>query len=141
MRLLAPFATIGLLVSTVTAARYEAPQVLKALIQTDECDNSDLPDDFHILKFVGHSANETAELLDSFEFSYLEDTNNVETRCHFNSTSKNLAGEGRAPKFACENGQVEFIWQDDILSISQGVCPKPDGYMHSLLFGHLFFGP
>jgi hypothetical protein len=122
----------------VTAARfYQGSATLNALIKSDDCDNSDLPDDFHILNFVGHSADKTGKSLDSFEFSYLEDSNNVSTKCHFNSTSKNLASTGRAPKYACETKRVQFIWQDDILSIIEGVCPEPDGYVHSFSRQHI----
>jgi hypothetical protein len=134
MRLL--HAALGLLASAATAAAarlYDAPADLRALVQSADCDNSDLPDDFHVLSFAGRSANGTAAGLESFEFAYIEDTNgnDVRTTCRFNSTSKNLATPGGAPEFACDNLRVQFMWQpaNSILSISEAICPGPDGYV------------
>jgi hypothetical protein len=58
-------------------------------------------------------------------FDYTDDSvmPAIETKCHFNETSANVGAEGLAPRYACDNSLVEFIWQNGSLTMIERACP------------------
>lgn len=95
--------------------------------QADNCDISKhLPAEFSIRDFNGQSTD-SGETLTSFNFGYLEKTNNVMTQCHFNSSSENVGPPDRTPRFACENKITKFIYQDQRITLIQAICPDANG--------------
>lgn len=47
----------------------------------------------------------------------------ITTTCHLNSTSTNLGAAGAAPRYACDNSSVNFIWQNSKLTMIELACP------------------
>jgi hypothetical protein len=105
--------------------QYAVPQSLSVLVDEDDCV---LPDDFDIQNFTAQSSD-GGNVLQSFDFGFLDDSTNITTPCHFNSTSKPIGDPGRTPRFACDDSVVQFIWQNGTLTIIEGVCPGTDGYV------------
>ncbi|KAM0281917.1 hypothetical protein ACHAQH_003262 [Verticillium albo-atrum] len=99
------------------------PQDIAALVATDDCQ---LPDEFSIQNFVAESAD-GGKTLGSFEFGFLDDSTTVDTSCLFNSTSEAVNDDGRTPRYACNDARVNFIWQNESLTLIEGVCAGEDG--------------
>ncbi|ATY63170.1 hypothetical protein CCM_06960 [Cordyceps militaris CM01] len=111
----------------LAATAYTAhPMLLKAAAQQ----NCDLPQQFKIRDFAGQ-ANGTADASAPtfFTFSYADAATKVETTCQLNATSKSTSPAGLTPRFACENRDVKFIWEQNKqqLAIIERACPSPQG--------------
>ena len=99
----------------------------KVARQAAGCNPSErLPTEFNVLNFTGQSLD-GGETLASFDFGYLEKTNNVTTQCHFNSSSPGAGPPGRTPRFACDNKSTQFIYQNQRLTLIQAICPDANG--------------
>lgn len=120
--------TLALLLPVASAMRaYTAPSSLRALV--DANDACDFPDEYVIQDFVGKS-NSTDGVLASYNFTFIDQTTTTTSLCHFNSTSVSTTPGGLTPRYACEDRDVQFIWEDDEkdLTMIQRVCPGADGY-------------
>lgn len=62
------------------------------------------------------------------DFHFVDAQTSIDTLCHRNATSPNVADEGDTPRWACENSFVEFIWQDSTLTLIEKACPNNGGY-------------
>lgn len=110
---------------------YAPPATLMAKAQSQD-DDCDLPPDYQIKNFSGKS-NDTASTLSAFDFTFVDKVSKVTTLCHFNSTSKSTTPGGMTQRYACENGDVKFIWEKDDkdLWMIERVCPGDDGQVLS----------
>jgi len=57
-------------------------------------------------------------------FGYWDNSTDIQTVCHFNGTSKNVAGPGLTARYPCDDPTVEFIWQSSTLTMIEAVCPQ-----------------
>lgn len=107
---------------------YTPPAALTAKAQAD--DDCVLPRNFKVQGFTGRS-NDTHSTLGTFDFKFVNAETKVQTFCHFNSSSESTTPGGLAPRYACEHGEVKFIWEDDddYLWMIERVCPGQDGYV------------
>jgi hypothetical protein len=112
----------------LAGVQYAVPHSLA--VQVEENAECTLPDDFNIQNFTGESEDDGV-MLDSFKFSFLDDSTNVTSACSFNSSSKPIGDPGRTPRYACDAPVVQFIWQNGTLTIIEEVCPGGDGYVVS----------
>lgn len=116
-------------VPSAFAARlaYTPPPGLLAKAAADGCV---LPANYKIQSFIGQ-ANDTGPTLGSFHFNFIDSETQVESRCHFNSSSESTTPGGLTPRYPCENGEVKFIWENDERSLwmIERVCPGEDGYV------------
>ncbi|KFA48415.1 hypothetical protein S40293_00258 [Stachybotrys chartarum IBT 40293] len=87
-----------------------------------------LPRDYHVQNFTGYS-NDTGTTISSFDFTFADTATNVTTLCHFNSTSTSTTPPSLTPRFACENSDVKFIWEnpDRQIWMIERVCSLTDG--------------
>lgn len=127
--------TIAALSGASVATAYTAhPMLLKAAEQQ----GCDLPKDFHIRDFVGQ-ANGTADAPAPtfFSFSYADPASKIETKCQLNATSTSTTPAGLAPRYACDNRDVKFIWgqASQQLTIVERACLSPQGYLFFIYFG------
>ncbi len=58
------------------------------------------------------------------DFSYRDNSTSIHTACHLNSTSVNVGRPGLAPRYACNDPTVEFIWQNETLTLIEKACPQ-----------------
>lgn len=105
---------------------YTAPSSLLAKVEQD--DSCNLPPDYQIKNFRART-NDTGEALSVFHFTFVDPTTEVTTFCQFNSSSESTTPGGLRPRYACNDRQTKFIWQDeeDQLWMTERVCPDPDG--------------
>jgi hypothetical protein len=84
------------------------------------------PDEFVVKNFQvwtpGTGNNRSA--LISFEYS--DESTHLSTRCNYNNTSVNVGPEGLAPRWACDLGWIEFLWQGGTLTLVEKACPYED---------------
>lgn len=119
---------LALLPSAVAAATlaYTPPPALLAKVEAEA--DCALPKSYTIQDFVGRS-NNTGQTLAAYNFTFVDTTTKVTTLCHYNSSSTSTTPPGLTPRFACEHGEIKFIWEDgdkDLWMIER-VCPGPDG--------------
>jgi hypothetical protein len=115
----------GALSAAISALAYEPPAELRAMAAQADCN---FPNDFKIGQFAAKS-NDTGATLQSFNFTFSEDNNNVETFCEWNMSSISTTPAGLEPRFNCENGEVKFIWENDKknLWMIERICPGANG--------------
>jgi hypothetical protein len=80
--------------------------------QIEQNNNCQLPAEFTIQDFDGKS-NDTGKTLSSFNFTFRDDATKLNTLCQFNSSSVSTTPGGLQGRFACEDGETKFIWEDD----------------------------
>ncbi|ROW10999.1 hypothetical protein VMCG_01052 [Cytospora schulzeri] len=57
-------------------------------------------------------------------FGFSDADTQITTTCSLNSTSTNIAEEGRTPEYACDNSLVDFYWSNNKLTMVEVTCPK-----------------
>ncbi|KAI6779079.1 uncharacterized protein J7T54_008297 [Emericellopsis cladophorae] len=120
---------LGILPSVAYGAQlaYSPPQALMAFaVAADDCI---FPADFEVRDFGGISNSTNGTTLRSLDFSFTSTDTEVTTLCHYNSTSEPSVPPGRTPRYKCEDGDVEFIWENDKtrLTMIERVCSGSDG--------------
>jgi hypothetical protein len=110
--------------SALASVAYTVPQKISVLVNAAECD---LPDDFNVRSFIAESPDDVGAAVENLEFQFLDDSTKLSTRCQWNSTSAAIGDAGRTPRFACQNDLVQFIWQNQTLTVIEKVCPGTDG--------------
>ncbi|KAF4851132.1 hypothetical protein CGCSCA4_v003494 [Colletotrichum siamense] len=119
---------LSLLFATAPAAQamvsYMAavPDSVMAMADAGNCN---LPDDFQIQNFAAQSAD--GQTADSLDFTFNDDSTTLNTPCHLNASSVPVSGDGRTPRYSCENAMVQFIWQNNTITVIEKVCPGDDG--------------
>ena len=109
--------------ASLGALSYAVPQSLAAHVASSSCT---LAEGYVLNDFVAQSADDGKTLV-SYDFGYFDNSTNITSPCHFNSTSKPINLPGRTPRFACDNTLIEFLYQNDTVVIIEGVCPEDDG--------------
>lgn len=68
-------------------------------------------------------------------FGYTDDSvmPAIVTECHLNQTSINVGAAGLAPRYACDNALVNFIWSKGTLTLIEKACPHETQLSSSLL--------
>ncbi|KAL2883827.1 hypothetical protein SGCOL_000976 [Colletotrichum sp. CLE4] len=99
------------------------PDTLMAMVESSE--DCNLPDDFQIQNFAAESAD--GKTADSLDFTFNDDSTILNTQCHLNASSVPVPGDGRTPRYACDNASVQFIWQNGTMTVIEKVCPGDDG--------------
>lgn len=96
--------------------------------QIEQNNNCQLPAEFTIQDFDGKS-NDTGKTLSSFNFTFRDDTTKVNTLCQFNTSSVSTTPGGLQERFACNDGETKFIWEDDEdqLWMIERVCLSESG--------------
>lgn len=106
----------------VALPAYELPTTLPSvLLEDDDCV---LPEAFIIEQFqmwTPATGNNHSALIN---FAYWDSSTDLQTICRLNATSQSVAKPGRAPRYACDNADVEFIWQNTTLTVIERACPQ-----------------
>jgi hypothetical protein len=86
-----------------------------------------LPDTYYIRDFKAES-KDNGKTLSGFDYTFFDEDTKLTTACHKNASSKPIVGWG-TDRFACDNSDVEFIWDDEThkLWMMEKVCSKKDG--------------
>ncbi len=96
-------------------------KIPKVFLEDDSCT---LPEAYEVDQFQawfpGPGNNHSAMV----NFAYWDNSTSLQTVCHLNATSKNVASAGLAPRYACDNPNVEFIWQNNTLRMIEMACPQ-----------------
>lgn len=56
-------------------------------------------------------------------FGYVDSDTDITTTCALNSTSTNVGAAGAAARYACDNSSINFIWQNNKLTMIELACP------------------
>lgn len=116
--------------ASMSTLAYRPPPELLAQSRTDSACN--FPPDFHIQNFAAKS-NETgpAANLSAYNFTFVDKTTKITTNCSFNSSSVSTTPTGLTPRFACDDTDVKFIWQNAQrqLTVVERICPTAKGYV------------
>lgn len=95
-------------------------------LQTD--DTCVFPEAFEIQNFtIWTPAPGNSDNTPVLNFGYFDQSTNLQTSCHYNATSRNVAQPQLTPRYACNNGVVEFIWQNGTLTVIEAACPGDAG--------------
>ncbi|KAL2260665.1 hypothetical protein VTK26DRAFT_5268 [Humicola hyalothermophila] len=101
---------------------YQVPiSMLTTILENGDCT---LPKKFMVRAFVvwtpapGNDGGTT-----TLDFGYADNGTSIDTQCHYNSSSANVGPKGSAARYACENRNVEFIWQRGSLTLIERACP------------------
>jgi len=128
LRVLALVSALGPLLAN--ALSYALPHSLVAL------DNCYYPANFTISEFDGWTPaeNNTAHK-QTLQFTFQDQGSGITTRCQMNSTSVPVNGNstGVAPRYPCDDSPyVDFIWQNNKLTMIEAVCPQTSGWVFLL---------
>ena len=58
------------------------------------------------------------------DFQYQDGDTQIQTPCQRNASSPNVGEEGLAPRYACDNPTVEFIYGDGVVTVIEKACPN-----------------
>jgi hypothetical protein len=116
--------------ASISTLAYRPPPELLAQSQTDSACN--FPPDFHIQNFVAKSnGTGPTAALSAYNFTFVDEVTSITTSCSFNSSSVSTTPSGLAPRYACANGDVKFIWDESHkqLTLVERICPTAKGYV------------
>lgn len=99
---------------------FELPRAdLRTYPRDDDCI---LPEEFVVQDFrlwISKADKQTAIV----DFKYSDSGTGIDTYCHFDSSSANVGPPGSAPRFACNNPDVQFIMESSSLTMIEKACP------------------
>jgi hypothetical protein len=82
------------------------------------------PDEFVVKNFQVFIPDEGNNRSTIINFDYSDQTTHLDTKCHFNETSVNVAKAGRPARYACELNWIHFTWQNNTnLTLIEATCP------------------
>ncbi|KAL1877086.1 hypothetical protein VTK73DRAFT_8894 [Phialemonium thermophilum] len=114
---------------------YPIPKTLnKAFLAEAGCS---LPEGFTIANFKVWTPSQTNNASMTVQFAYLDKTTSIQTSCQRNASSENVGKPGLAARYACDNPLVQFIWQEETLTLVETVCPGSTGSIHYETTGSL----
>ncbi|KAH7257331.1 hypothetical protein BKA59DRAFT_104085 [Fusarium tricinctum] len=118
---------LSALPTTWAAHAYAVPQSLSLMEASAEDNGCTLPDTYHIRGFKAES-RDSGKTLSGFDYTFFDEDTKLTTACHKNASSKPIVGWG-TDRFACDNNNVEFIWDDEThkLWMMEKVCSTKDG--------------
>lgn len=110
-----------------TVFEYTAPAVALERVQALDCE---LPEKYSVRNFVGVT-NNMGKSLASYKFVYEDMTSGLTTNCKFDSSSVGVAASGNttARRYACDNEDVQYLWNDNKrqLYMVERICPDAFG--------------
>jgi len=59
---------------------------------------------------------------DTADFHFTDEGTGIDTYCHKNADTPNVAGQGDAPRYNCDNALIQFIWVSGKLTLIEKVC-------------------
>lgn len=108
--------------SLATALPYRLPASFpKILLQDASCI---LPLNFTVNGFQVWTPAAGNSNASTISFQYTDSLTNINTDCHLNETSISVGPSGLAPRYACDNSIVQFIWQNNTLTLIEKACPE-----------------
>ncbi|KAK3995360.1 hypothetical protein QBC44DRAFT_320194 [Cladorrhinum sp. PSN332] len=121
------FALMVVIPSVAAFPTYRMPAVmLKVFLENDDCI---MPEDFTVQNLVLWlpAADNTNKGI--INFQYTNNGTGIDSPCHYNSTSVNVAPEGLTERYACDDTNVQFIWQSQVgtngsLTLIEKACPN-----------------
>ncbi|KAK3906709.1 hypothetical protein C8A05DRAFT_11570 [Staphylotrichum tortipilum] len=99
---------------------HNSPSAVKSALKPSFCV---YPDEFVVKDFQIWIPLEDNNRSTTINFSYSDQTTHLETKCHFNETSINVAKSGQPARYACELDWIHFIWQNNNLTLIEATCP------------------
>ncbi|KAJ4297132.1 hypothetical protein N0V88_004050 [Collariella sp. IMI 366227] len=116
---------LALAVAVQLAVAFPTYKIPKAMLKFALANsNCILPEAFVVDKFQIWTPAASNNRTDNIFFEYSDNSTSIETKCHFNETSVNVGPVGLAPRYACENNIVTFIWQNEALTMIEKACPN-----------------
>jgi hypothetical protein len=117
----AALAATGAQLATATPS-YAIPKIFSAsFLAAADCT---LPGSCEILDFETCTVPDGNTTSSVVKFAYTDEATGIQTDCQYNSTSKNVGMPGLAPRYACDNPTVEFIWLNGVLTLVEAACPE-----------------
>ncbi|KAK1754960.1 hypothetical protein QBC47DRAFT_205130 [Echria macrotheca] len=87
-----------------------------------------MPQNFNVSQLVvWEPATANPNQNDTADFVFTDSDTGIVTPCHKNASSINVAWPGDAPRYACDNPLVLFIWQSGKLLMIEQACPETSG--------------
>ena len=120
------FALAALPLASLAKVAYHVPQAMKLKAEDDGCV---FPQGYHVLDFQGSSNNTSKLTMSSFNFTFVDPDTQTVSLCQLNSSSVPTTAPGYTPKYACENRNIRFIWQQARKEIwlLEKICPDQNG--------------
>jgi hypothetical protein len=103
---------------------YTIPTAFSRFAAADSCT---YPEGFEIQNFTTWTPAPQNNASSTIDFGFFDKSTDIQTPCHYNSTSKNVGRPGLAARYACDNQIVEFIWQNGTLTLIETACPGATG--------------
>lgn len=129
------FALVALLHVAATLPSYHIPTyMLKAVVENDDCT---LPAAYEVWNFNLWVRSYQTAPSDVITFNYRDNSTSLATHCAYNSSSVNVGPEGLTARWACDNPVVQFIWQDQKLTLIEKACPQTNLTRHFEASGSL----
>ncbi len=99
---------------------HSSPNSVKSTLRPSFCI---FPDEFVVKNFQAWIPNEGNNHSAIIDFQYSDETTHLETKCHLNETSINVAKAGRPARYACDLSWIHFTWQSGNLTLIEATCP------------------
>ena len=103
---------------------YDIPSSFNKFFALDTCI---YPEGFEIQNFTSWTPAQGSNASMTIDFGYFDESTSLQTSCHFNATSENVGPAGLTPRYACDNDDVEFIYQNGTLTLIEAACPSDTG--------------
>lgn len=103
---------------------FKIPAAFVKFLALDTCT---YPEAFEIQNFTTWTPAPGSNASATIDFGYLDTSTSLQTSCHYNATSPNVGNPNLTPRYACDNANVEFIWQNGTLTIIEAACPEDTG--------------
>jgi hypothetical protein len=120
------FRTVAVAAASLAVAlalpTYTIPQGFLRFLALDTCTYPENPFEIQNFTIWTPAAGSNASM--TIDFAYLDESTRIETSCHYNATSQNVARPEITPRYACDNTDVEFIWQNGKLTMIEAACPE-----------------
>lgn len=128
------FSSLALMVAALPAAfafpSYKIPVGLSRILLANSADAAcTYPESFEIQNFQTLTPTGGNDSTVDIHFGFFDQSTNIQTTCQRNATSKNVGKPNLAPRWACDNSLVEFIWQSPKLTMLEVACPGTTGWV------------
>ena len=106
---------------------YHIPAAMyRVFLANDDCF---MPEDFTVDNLVIWSPAADNQNKAIINFNYADVGTGISTACHYNWTSVNVGPVGSTERWACDDGNVQFIWQSQVgtngsLTLIEKACPQ-----------------
>ncbi|KAK3337469.1 hypothetical protein B0T19DRAFT_74287 [Cercophora scortea] len=120
-------AAIPLAASLPAKPTYRLPvAMLNVLSESDDCV---LPVGFVVQNFQIWTPAPNNKQSINIDFELIDDSTGINTPCQFNETSVSSGPSGLTARYACDNPVVQFIWEDNVLTVIEKACPGSSSAM------------